>query len=362
MRSKLVVFINIILISVCLNAYSQIVNTAFKKPNNKEFISSEKIVFYDDFSDYKEGTFPSRWQIENNGSGNIETRASVITMDSTRALFFSDGNGNLARPKWDTSYCHKYKDGYWTIEFDFLFVPKVGNTYNDIGIQMGLIPDYPNFLLTYGISSGSITCNLSFIDSSRKSLTADCPGTFDKNRWHHFAIAFTQQTVSCYLDNINVLNTPNLNYYLSDFEIWGRAKVALKDFKIARTDVSDNNTNSVVKLLTEKKFITHAIVFDKNKSDIKAGSMSVINELVGFMMKNPIIKLEIDGHTDNDGTPASNMKLSQDRAEAVKKQLVKDGVADNRLTTKGYGDTKPIDKNTTPEGKANNRRVEFIKL
>jgi OmpA-OmpF porin, OOP family len=74
------------------------------------------------------------------------------------------------------------------------------------------------------------------------------------------------------------------------------------------------------------------------------------------------VRLEIGGHTDADGDPAKNLTLSTARAEAVKKLLVDQGIDAARLTTKGYGATKPIDSNTTPEDKANNRRVEFVKL
>ncbi|MEO6632632.1 MAG: OmpA family protein, partial [Mucilaginibacter sp.] len=70
---------------------------------------------------------------------------------------------------------------------------------------------------------------------------------------------------------------------------------------------------------------------------------------------------EVDGHTDNSGGAAHNATLSQQRADAVKAQLVTMGVDGSRLTTKGYGDTKPISDNLTLEGKANNRRVEFVK-
>ena len=84
--------------------------------------------------------------------------------------------------------------------------------------------------------------------------------------------------------------------------------------------------------------------------------------MADWLKQNPTIKLEIDGHTDNDGAPELNLKLSQERSGEVKKQLVILGIAAGRLTTKGYGDTKPIQSNAKQEGKAKNRRVEFLKL
>jgi len=80
------------------------------------------------------------------------------------------------------------------------------------------------------------------------------------------------------------------------------------------------------------------------------------------MKEHSDLKFEIDGHTDSDGKGDANLKLSQERADAVKAKLTEMGIDDARLTTKGFGATKPIDKNDTAEGKANNRRVEFVKI
>ena len=80
------------------------------------------------------------------------------------------------------------------------------------------------------------------------------------------------------------------------------------------------------------------------------------------MEKNPEINLRIDGHTDRDGSGASNMLLSEARAEDVKRRLIERGINEKRLTIKGFGSTKPIKPNNTPENKAQNRRVEFMKL
>jgi outer membrane protein OmpA-like peptidoglycan-associated protein len=90
--------------------------------------------------------------------------------------------------------------------------------------------------------------------------------------------------------------------------------------------------------------------------------MGVINEVARMLKENAGLKLEIDGHTDSDGNPQINAKLSQDRSDAVKSLLVSLGIDAGRLTTRGFGAAKPIDNNTTPEGKANNRRVEFVKV
>ena len=89
--------------------------------------------------------------------------------------------------------------------------------------------------------------------------------------------------------------------------------------------------------------------------------MGTLNMIVGVLNDNPGLKFEIDKHTDNSGTPQHNLTLSQQRSDAVKTQLTAMGVDPARLTTKGFGDTKSMASNLTPEGKANNRRVEFVR-
>ena len=85
----------------------------------------------------------------------------------------------------------------------------------------------------------------------------------------------------------------------------------------------------------------------------------MLQEAVLIMKKNPDLKVEVGGHTDSTGTAAYNMTLSVKRAEAIKDHLVTRGVDPKRLTTKGFGITKPAASNDTKEGRAKNRRVEF---
>ena len=121
------------------------------------------------------------------------------------------------------------------------------------------------------------------------------------------------------------------------------------------------NMNLIGKKFTDSKIVTHGINFDVDKATIKPESMGTLNMIVQVLKDNPDVKFEVDGHTDNTGAAAHNLQLSQQRADAVKTQLVSMGVDASRLTTKGFGDTKPITDNNTLEGRANNRRVEFVK-
>jgi len=101
------------------------------------------------------------------------------------------------------------------------------------------------------------------------------------------------------------------------------------------------------------------VMYDINSAEIKSEAYPMLDEAVSILKKNPEIKVEIDGHTDNTGSAAYNMNLSERRAKAVMKYFVDKGVEAERLSTKGFGFTKPAASNKTKEGRAKNRRVEL---
>ncbi|HNX44666.1 MAG TPA: OmpA family protein [Bacteroidales bacterium] len=105
--------------------------------------------------------------------------------------------------------------------------------------------------------------------------------------------------------------------------------------------------------------ILHNIFFETDKFELKPESKAELDKLVEFMLNNTSMTIEISGHTDNTGAEQHNLDLSEQRALAVYNYLVANGIAKERLSYKGYGKSKPIDINDTPEGRANNRRTEF---
>jgi OOP family OmpA-OmpF porin len=116
-------------------------------------------------------------------------------------------------------------------------------------------------------------------------------------------------------------------------------------------------------LITEGKFVTHGILFDSGSDRIKAESYGALKDIANVLTENPTVKVKIIGHTDSDGEDANNLELSKKRAAAVKETLSKEFAIDpSRMETDGKGESQPADKNDTPVGKANNRRVEFVKL
>jgi OOP family OmpA-OmpF porin len=101
------------------------------------------------------------------------------------------------------------------------------------------------------------------------------------------------------------------------------------------------------------------VLFDINSAEVKSEAYPMLTEAVLIMKQNPDLKVQIDGHADSTGAPEYNMTLSEKRAEAIKDFMVTRGIDAERLTTKGFGITKPAASNKTKEGRAKNRRVEL---
>ncbi len=133
-----------------------------------------------------------------------------------------------------------------------------------------------------------------------------------------------------------------------------------------RNEVPKNNYQKDIELTNIKELINKGlsiplanIFFDSEKFELKPSSYPELNRLADFLKKNPALKIEISGHTDNSGKADKNLTLSQNRANSVKSYLLKLGCSDNLLIAKGYGQNKPIAENTNDDNKAKNRRVEF---
>ncbi|MES3033639.1 MAG: OmpA family protein [Gemmatimonadota bacterium] len=120
---------------------------------------------------------------------------------------------------------------------------------------------------------------------------------------------------------------------------------------------SDNMRDS---LNLDGLFIMSAVYFDTGMDALRGESDAELTNLAGLMTKYPALKVEVQGHTDNVGDPTANLTLSQNRANRVRELLTsRHGIAADRITARGFGQTKPVGSNETPEGRRLNRRVEI---
>ncbi len=323
----------------------QQVNT--KTYQNYDFVPGDKIIFEDDFAGDESGEFPSHWDL-------LSGQAQVSTFQGEKIFALTEGNYASVVPLMKTD-TYLASDTF-TVEFDFFTQP---GAYNSVGIR------FWNPKNEDQNNSSTDAQNAVFVgyECSAGGLSGTYPeDSYNNNKWHHVAVARKGRQLKVYEDQYRVLNVPVFrgNTYAIDFVGIGDQKkpIMLKNIRIAL----GGNFNDTKHIMTESRIITHGILFDVDKATIKPQSMGTINEIYKLLEKDPSLKFEIDGHTDNTGDAKHNIELSQQRADAVRTKLVDMGIDASRLSTKGFGDTKPIADNSTPEGKANNRRVEFVKI
>lgn len=162
----------------------------------------------------------------------------------------------------------------------------------------------------------------------------------------------TGEFLACILTGSNIMMNVTNPYYLlysENFQIeksYTELEPYLKNIILKRPEVGET-------------FVLRNVFFDFDKSTLKKESEVELNKLADYLTKNKGIKIEIGGHTDNQGSESYNERLSNDRAKAVYEYLVNKGINSNRMTYKGYGMSKPIATNETEEGRALNRRTEF---
>lgn len=122
-----------------------------------------------------------------------------------------------------------------------------------------------------------------------------------------------------------------------------------------------NNTLRRDILLTPKgeTIILNNLIFARGKATIDPKSFPELDEVAQMMKENPRMEIQLEGHTDNVGSPKANLKLSEDRVEAVKRYLVAQGVSKHRIRTYAFGGSQPLRNEMTPEARAMNRRVEM---
>src|SRR6187551_3180525 len=164
--------------------------------------------------------------------------------------------------------------------------------------------------------------------------------------------------------------TGRFNDSTFSFLIFGTAKYQItvgaegynpKTIIVAPKDIEANNNIVRDVTLTPKgqTIILNDLIFAQGKSVIDPKSYPGLDEVVQMMKENPKIEIQLEGHTDNIGSPKANLELSQDRVDEVKKYIVKKGISKGRIQTKAFGGSQPLGNEMTPEARTKNRRVEM---
>ena len=309
-----------------------------------DFIPGDNIIFEDNQENEENGEFPSRWDLK---QGTVEN----AVFGEENVIMFRGGFPMiipyLKNPDKD------YLPNVFTVEFDLYMPDRNGFTVYFYDRKNQRPP------------SNSVTANL-LIRPESMELRPAKSSIPDKgsiqNQWAHISIAHTNGKMKAYIDETRLINIPHLDYNptgisLHPYYAKDDRRYYIKNFRMAEGGVKFYD-----RFLQHGKIVANGIRFDVNKATLRPESMGVLNEIYSLMSDHPEINFNIEGHTDSDGDFDFNQTLSEERANTVLNQLMTMGINKDRLASKGFGESQPINTNDTPEGKAKNRRVEFVKM
>ncbi len=338
-----------------------------------DFVPGENIVAIEDFSQDAMGDFPARW--------NTNSSGDLVNVEGKPGKWLSLTKKGVVMPEFFT----KFPDNF-TLQFDVMCNPEFSYYSNPLGIAFVKLDKPKNFTdwdyneenrngtifsfhpVAPGVYEKVGFVNYTLFENGNKTMKNDISTSQFHGETSNYAkvsVWRQKQRIRIYLNEEKILDLPrgmNLPDYNALVFTLGDMAQAQDRFLISNIKLAVGAPDTRNKLITEGKFVTRGILFDINSDKIKPESYGAIKDIATVLKENTDVKVKIVGHTDSDGDDNSNLELSKRRAAAIKTALSKDfGIDASRLQTDGMGETQPVDKNNTPEGKANNRRVEFIK-
>ena len=329
-----------------------------------DFVPGDKLLFFDDFSQDFIGDFPSKWNT--NASGEV-------------VKISNEGNWFELKSGYGVYFIPDVKDlpEDYTIEFDLLtqgigrqtsstarvyIVLSDNNKFNnglqhyaDVSIPVG---QYGAFSLRaknyFNRGGGDVNTDIKADVRDEVLNKPHVAISVTKNRYRLWINETKYVDIPRFIQELNVLKY--LKFHINNFKD-GEERLFITNLKVAEGGVDLRR-----KLMSEGRISTNGILFDSGSANIQPRSLGIVRQISQVLMQDENINLMIVGHTDSDGNDDTNLKLSKARAEAVKNALVNIyKISGNRLTTDGKGEFTPISNNSSTEGKAQNRRVEFIK-
>jgi outer membrane protein OmpA-like peptidoglycan-associated protein len=338
---------------------------SFQAFSKFDFVPGERIVAADDFTQDAIGDFPARW--------NTNATGEIVTLAGQPGRWLKLNRPGFFTPEFITALPEDL-----TLEFDFIVPP--GATPG-IGFSTALA-ELADLKQPAAWQSSANTLTFSAHPNTSEGVTnlitrQDSGASNSSNQLRtpqlsskagqpvHIALWRQRQRVRVYMNQDKVWDTPralSATAKLNSIVFFFGGGCGNCEYYIGNLRLATGAPDTRNKVITEGKWVTRGILFDVNSDRIKPESYGSLKEIANVLTEAADIRVVIVGHTDSDGDTAANLDLSRRRAASVKTALVSEFKIDAaRMDTDGKGEGEPVDKNETPAGKANNRRVEFIK-
>ncbi len=340
-----------------------VVKAAKAKYAKCDFVPGDDLFFEDDFQQERLGEFPLRWDLFD---GYVE----IASLEGRKVMAFTDNGLGQVTPNMKDKWA--WLPDSFTLEFDLYLAPINEEEESTLGMEVIFgsrgQSDYYNagsvvgfYYCENGSSNMEWSLNKPGSDmrsSGQKALGLNT-GTTDyasdspikAGEWNHFAFSFNKRAFKGYVNGFRVINVPAMEapgyFYFnstSPYRFSGISNVRLCEGAVPLYD----------RLINDGKIVSYNITFETGKAELKQESIIELQRIAALMEQYPDLAFEVVGHTDNTGSDKVNDPLSQHA-------LVELGINEARLTPVGKGSHEPLVSNKTPEGRAKNRRVEFVK-
>jgi len=345
-------------------------SSEIKSYSKFDFIPGEKLLLLDNFAQDVIGEFPLKWFT----TGSAE----IVKLEGLPGNWLQLNNGSVLSPTL------KFPENF-TVEFDLFLNLNVNSSSVFPGFHFEIfdrgdkakrldaynytLKNILNFSNTFNRDKAVFT--LDSRENAAQKLVSDkvfLAGFQNKYRSViHVAMSVQKERLRLWYDDTKVIDVPTAVASPANFNqmlFTGRkTKEGYPAFYITNLKIASGTPDMRAKLLETGRYVTNGILFDSGSDKIKPESYGILKEISSVLNAESGLKIKIVGHTDSDGKADSNIDLSKKRAEAIKKVLIDAyQVSSDKLFTDGKGASEPVSSNATNEGKAENRRVEFIKM